>query len=213
MRVRWLIVPAAAAVLVLASGAGVLLSVNGHTRDAASGPPTGPYRGSHPPAGVHLPNFALRSYRGPIVRSRDLRGKVVVTAFLDTACRDQCPIIAATVGAGIRVLTRAERSRAEALAITVLPPADTPEHVRRFLRQRRALGKLDWLIAPLPALRKAWKDFAVLSAADSGDANLHSSGVRVFTREGVWVSTLRVGVDLTPANLAHDIRVALRARS
>ena len=105
-----------------------------------------------------------------------------------------------------------ERARVDAIAITVLPPIDTPPHVRKFLRQRHALGALDWLIGPLPELRKAWKRFAVLSALETGKANAHSADVRIFDSGGIWVSTLHVGVDLTPANLAHDIRVALRAR-
>lgn len=33
---------------------------------------------------------------------------------------------------------------------------------------------------------------------------------RIFDRQGTWVTTLHPGADLTPANLAHDVRVALR---
>ena len=50
----------------------------------------------------------------------------------------------------------------------------------------------------------------VLSALDSGDANTHSASVRVFDREGRWISTLHPSVDLTVQNLANDARVALR---
>ena len=159
-----------------------------------------------------MPALTLRSYRGPLVRLRGLRGKVVAVTFLDTACRDKCPIIAAAIGAGMRLLRPAERSQVDALAITVLPRTDTPLHVRRFLRQRHALGELDWLIRPLPEVGKAWKAFAVLAATETGNANSHSADVRIFDRAGIWVSTLRVGLDLTPANLAHDIRVALRSQ-
>jgi len=38
---------------------------------------------------------------------------------------------------------------------------------------------------------------------------VHSSDAHVYDRSSVWVSTLHVPVDLTAANLAHDIRVAL----
>ena len=83
--------------------------------------------------------------------------------------------------------------------------------MRTFLRQRHALAELDWLIGPLPQPRKAYKAFAVLSAAATGNPSLHSAGVRIFDRSGVWVSTLRAELDLTPADLAHDIRLALQA--
>ena len=194
-------------------GVAAFLITHQSETSTASGPPSGPYRGSQPPRGVHAPDFRLRSYRGAVVRSRDLRGKVVVVSFLDTACKDKCPIIAAQIGAGTRLLTRTERANVTALAITVLPPADTPAHVRTFLRERHALAELDWLIGPLPQLRKAYNAFAVLSAAATGNPSLHSAGVRIFDRSGVWVSTLRAGLDLTPANLAHDIRIALHARA
>jgi hypothetical protein len=37
---------------------------------------------------------------------------------------------------------------------------------------------------------------------------MHSAPVRVYDAEGRWRSTLNAGVDLTPANLAHDLRLA-----
>lgn len=209
MRTKLILAACLAAAAVF--GVSAVLVAQQRTSSVANGPPSGPYLGSQPPAGVRAPDFRLRSYRGAFVHSRGLRGKVMVVSFLDTACKDKCPIIAAQIGAGVRLLTRSERADVAALAITVLPTVDTPAHVRTFLRERHALGELDWLIGPLPQLRKVYKAFAVLSAAATGNASLHSAGVRIFDRSGVWVSTLRAGLDLTPANLAHDIRLALGA--
>ena len=59
-------------------------------------------------------------------------------------------------------------------------------------------------------MRPVWKEFDILSAVDSGNSDVHSGGVRVFDRDGAWVTTLRVGLDLTPQNLLHDIRQALK---
>jgi cytochrome oxidase Cu insertion factor (SCO1/SenC/PrrC family) len=199
----------ALAVLALV-GAGVAFTLAG--QESPRSTTTGaPYRGSTPPAGIHAPDFALESYRGPVVRMSELRGKVVPVTFLDTACRDKCPIIAAAIGAGISLLTPSERARVDALAISVLPQVDTPAHVRTFLRKRHALGKLDWLIGPTSELPGIWKAYSILAASETGNANFHSADVRIFDRNGVWVSTLHAGVDLTPHNLAHDIRLALRA--
>lgn len=200
------------AVLVLV-GAGVAFTLVRQDHSPRSSTAAAPYRGSTPPAGIHAPDFALRSYRGPIVRIRDLRGKVVPVTFLDTACRDKCPIIAAAIGAGISLLTPTERAHVDALAISVLPQVDTPAHVRTFLRKRHALGKLDWLIGPVSELPGVWKAYLILAASQTGNASVHSADVRIFDRAGVWVSTLHAGVDLTPRNLAHDIRLALRAKT
>jgi hypothetical protein len=85
--------------------------------------------------------------------------------------------------------------------------------VRRFLAARHALAVLDWLVGSVAEMRPVWHDFAVLPATDTGSDDVHSADVRVFDRHGAWVSTLHAGVDLTPTNLAHDIRVALAAKN
>jgi cytochrome oxidase Cu insertion factor (SCO1/SenC/PrrC family) len=100
----------------------------------------------------------LRNQRDEIVSTHGLDGKVVIFTFLDSACKDSCPIIAGAIGGAIDRLLPAERKQVAALGLTVNPATD----------------------------------------------------VRIFDRNGIWVTTQRLGVDLTPANLAHDIRVALR---
>ena len=95
-----------------------------------------------------------------------------------------------------------------ALALTVNPARDTPTRVRAFLRRRHALA-IDFLLGTAKQLRPIWKAFHVVSAAETGNADVHSSDARVYDRSGVWVSTLHLPVDLTPANLVHDIRTAL----
>jgi cytochrome oxidase Cu insertion factor (SCO1/SenC/PrrC family) len=173
--------------------------------------PRSAYRGSQPPPGLKMPAFTLHSYRGNLVSSRVLRGRVLLVTFLDTECREKCPIIASVIGAAIPLLPREARARVTAVAITVDPPVDTPTSVRKFLRARGALGRLDFLLGRLPELRPVWKRFGVLPAVSTGSADVHSADVRVFTPRGTWVSTLHSGVDLTPANLAHDAELALRA--
>jgi hypothetical protein len=83
-----------------------------------------------------------------------------------------------------------------------------PAHVRRFLARRRALA-LDYLIGGVRELRSVWKAFGILAAVNTGNADIHVSDLRVIDRHGVWVSTQHAGVDLKPANLAHDAVDAL----
>jgi protein SCO1/2 len=197
----------AARVFVLAFVVALLAGCGG----AATSRPAA-YRGSVPPPGIHAPDFALRSYRGPVVGMAAMRGKVVLVTFLDSKCTESCPIIAGVIGAALPRLSPAERRQVEAIAITVEPRLDTPASVRRFLAARHALGVLDFLIGSVRQLRPVWKALHVLPAVDTGSADIHSADVRVFDRDGIWVSTMHVGVDLTPANLVHDIRLALHAR-
>jgi cytochrome oxidase Cu insertion factor (SCO1/SenC/PrrC family) len=166
------------------------------------------YRGSEPPGVIRLPSFALRDYTGEVVRSRDLRGKVVVITFLDSQCTESCPVIASQVGRTVDLLASSERGDVEAMAISTDPAEDTTASVHRFLRRQRAVGKLRYLTRPEQRIRSVWKPFLILSSLESGRDTLHSASVRVYDRDGIWVSTLHPGVDLTPANLAHDIRAA-----
>jgi cytochrome oxidase Cu insertion factor (SCO1/SenC/PrrC family) len=170
---------------------------------------SGPYRGSEPPVRIRLPDFALRSYRGGVVRGVDLRRGVVVLTFLDTRCREACPIIAAVVAQAFSGLTAEERRRVRAVAITTNPHDDTPRRIEAFLRRHRATGVLDYLVGSEADLERVWKRFYVLSSLESGDASVHSAPVRLY-REGTWVATQHAGADLSASNLARDVRYALR---
>lgn len=199
------------AALSLAGAATTGLLLHKGTVDAVTTPAAGPYRGSEPPGRIALPRFELpRSGDGGAVRSRQLRGRVVLVTFVDSACTDVCPIIIGTLGRALRRLTPEERRQIVPLAISVHPKVDTPAHVRRFLSQHAALGQLEYLVAPVTRMKPVWKSFHVLSAAKTGNADLHSADVRIFDRDGIWVANLNAGADLSVPNVLHDIRQALK---
>jgi cytochrome oxidase Cu insertion factor (SCO1/SenC/PrrC family) len=196
---------------VLVAGVVALLARGSGSEPGLVGPEAGRFRGSLTPGTVRLPAFALREWNGRRVDSRSLRGRVVLVTFLETKCREACPIIADQIGMGLNRLTPSERLRVYALAISTHPRDDQAGSVREFLRIHRVLGRLHYLIGTEARLRPVWDSFYILAALDSGDADTHSAPVRIFNPEGKWVSTLHPGVDLTAANLAHDVRLALRS--
>ncbi|HLF00033.1 MAG TPA: SCO family protein [Gaiellaceae bacterium] len=206
----------AAAALVIASAMGLaVVAVVTASFAGGSSPAEGDsrYRGSEPPAGIAMPEFALRNYDGRLIRSGELRGRVTVLTFLDSQCAESCPVIAWTVARVLDTLTPAERDDVEAVAISTDPAEDTTASVRGFLARNRATGRL-WYVGggePEHELRKVWNAFYVLSSLESGRDTLHSAPVRIYDRTGTWAATLHAGADLTEANLAHDIRVALGA--
>ncbi len=181
------------------------------SRPASKEPRASLFRGIEEPRGIVMPVFSLRSYRGQPVSAANYRGKVVVLTFLDTDCKDVCPIVARVVADAVRGLSPAERSEVIAVAITSDPRVDTPMAIRAFLRRRHAVGAVDYLIAPIPTMRLVWRSFHVLSSLESGDANIHSAPVRIYSRDGKWLATEHTGVDLSAANLVHDVRVVLRS--
>lgn len=200
------LVAAGAAAILLVAGVSALVAFR--PRDAAvTLPPRSPYRGSIPPPGIRAPDFTLHDYRGAAVSMRSLRGRVVVLSFVDTKCTEKCPIVTSVIALALRRLPPPIRREVVPLLITVSPRVDTPASVRRFLTARRALS-VDYLIGSVRVLRPVWKAYGILPAVDTGNADFHSSDVRIFNQDGVWVSTQHAGVDLTPQNLVHDIREA-----
>ena len=213
---KWLLGAGVAALFALGALAAGLGIANREGGDAARDATAldrasdGPYRGSEPPARIELVDFALRDYEGAVVRSSSLRGKVVLLTFLDSQCTESCPIIASQIARAFDRLSAAERRRVFAVAISTDPEEDTAASVRGFLRRNRALGELHYVGGgePESKLRRIWKRFQILSSLESGQDTLHSAPVRIYDG-GVWVATLHAGVDLTPGNLVHDVRVAL----
>lgn len=168
-----------------------------------------PYRGSVPPPGIRAPDFTLRDYRGGRVTMSSFRGRVVVLSFVDSKCTTKCPIVTSVMARAIERLGPAQRASVVPLLMSVNPRIDTPTSIHRFLARRRALG-LSYLIGSLQRMRPIWKAYGILSAAATGNADVHSSDVRIFDRRGIWVSTQHAGVDLTAANLDHDVLLALK---
>jgi protein SCO1 len=167
------------------------------------------FRGSRPPEGLAMPQFAVDTGGGWTVSSDALRGKAVAVTFLDTQCTEACPIAARQLGDAVRMLGE-DRERVVALAFSVDPLNDTPASIRSFLRRNRALDELRYVDGPVSSLRPVWRAFKILPSHETGNSNMHSVPVRVYDPGGRWRSTLHPGVDLTPANLAHDLQEALR---
>jgi len=205
MRAKARVAGAVVALAVAAATFVAVVSLTAGKDDRAS------YRGSPPPPGIMLGQFELRDYTGVQLSSDDLEGKVVLLTFLESRCKEACPIIASQVARAIERLTGEQRNQVVAIAISTHPTDDTPAHVRALLRAQHAEGKLRYLVGSEPELRPVWRRFGVLSALDSGDADTHSASVHVYDRSGEWVASLHPGIDLTPANLVHDVGVALQS--
>jgi protein SCO1/2 len=136
------------------------------------------------------------------------RGRVVVLSFVDSKCKDACPIVVSVIAATLRALPATLRDDVVPLLITVNPLLDTRASIHAFLASRRALS-LFYLTGSVRELRRIWEAYGILPAIDTGDADIHSSDLRIFDRQGIWLTTQRVGQDLTTANLRHDTLLAL----
>ncbi len=158
------------------------------------------FRGSVPPEGLMLPPA--------VADSPGIAGKTLAVTFLDTQCTEACPIAATQVAEAMRLLGE-DRGRVLALAYSVDPLNDTPASIRSFLAKNRATGEIRYVDGSVAELQPIWKEFKILASHGTGNSNMHSAPVRVYDAEGRWRSTLHPGVDLTAANLAHDLKSAL----
>ena len=197
------LVLAVALAVVAAVGLAVGLAI------ALSGDDAPSFRGSAPPARLVAPAFTLQDEGGTPVHGDDLRGRVVLLTFLSTNCRAECPPTASTIRVALNDLTAEERADVVALAISIDPEFDSAVSAAEFLRERELTGLMRYLVGTVEELQPVWDDFAVLSSIDTGSSDNHSVPVRIFDRDGIWVSSLRSVDDLTPDNLVHDVREAL----
>src|SRR5436309_11474069 len=148
------------ALIAVAIGVGLPASCGGSDAEPLRvGPSEGTYRGSEPPGRITMPEFALHDVvSAKEVDSGALRGKVVLITFIDTDCKESCPLIASAIGDALRSLPPSIRQKASAFAISVNPVIDTRRKVRRFLRQRRAEA-ITYLSGSVAELKRVWKRF------------------------------------------------------
>jgi protein SCO1/2 len=132
-----------------------------------------------------------------------------VVTFLDAQCTDACPIAGGELARAVDALSAEERAQVAVLGISTDPAEDTPVAVGEYLRRHRAVGRIRYLTAPQAQMEPIWDAFNILPTAETGDDSLHSIPIQIYDRDGIWRSTLNVGVDLSRRNLLHDIRLAL----
>ena len=186
-------------ILVIAALLGMLALVLGLVLARGDGE-VADFRGSQPPEGLMLPQA--------VAETPGVEGKAVAVTFLDTQCTEACPIAASQIADAVRLLGD-DKSRVLALAYSVDPVEDTPASIRTFLERNDAVSELRYVDGTVAELRPIWKAFQILPSYETGNSNMHSVPVRVYDTEGRWRSTLHPGVDLTAANLAHDLQAVL----
>jgi len=163
------------------------------------------FSGAVQPARKLAPDFRLLDQQGLPIQLSDLRGEVIVLAFLYTSCRDDCPLIADQIRGALDNL----KQQPVVLAITVDPEGDTPRRINRFLVNHHLSGRMHFLSASREQLEPLWRHYGI--APQSGRLN-HSDYVLLIDREGHRRVSFTLQ-DLTPDALTHDLRLLLEERS
>lgn len=158
---------------------------------------------------VPAPELGLRTWNGKLVHTADYRGKVMLVTFLYTRCPDVCPLITDNL---VRVKDRLgpDGKRLAIVAVSVDPGGDHPKAVQAFLRNHRALGKVDYLIGSRTALEATWAKWGIAARVSKDHPELieHSGviwGVDTHGRRATFYPAS--GFDV--ADIEGDVRLLL----
>ena len=179
---RKLFLASVAAAAVVGIGIGVLLHdrFSGGTAEAI-GLPSRHGQAMGAPQERPAPQFALRDQRGRIVSLSALRGRAVIVTFLDSLCKEACPVEGRLLGAAIRQVPAAKRPTL--LVVSVDPTGDTPESIARAVRKWHLPGRVLWVRGTHRRLARVWRDYEITVDPVSGDI-VHSTAVYLIDPRG-----------------------------
>ncbi len=189
----------------LAAIGGVLVADKGGSSPAPAAVTKSPFDGPTMPPGLHAKNFSLVDQSGQRVTLSHFRGKVVVLTFIHSLCHDTCPFMVEQIKGALNDLPNDGRG-VPTIGVSVEPGQDTVAHRNAFLARHDMTGRMAFVNGPMPVMRRVWHDYAIQPVTPHID---HSTFVLLIDKRGLE----RVGFaadQLTPEDLAHDIRVLER---
>jgi cytochrome oxidase Cu insertion factor (SCO1/SenC/PrrC family) len=187
------------ALVVIAGGVGVFW----FARNATSA--NQPYEGTELD-GI-APDFRLLDQNGTFVSLSDFRGKVVVLTFMDSQCKDTCPITSAHFRQAYGQLDQNEAKQVVFLGVNVTVEANTVPDVLETTRAWHMDEIPSWhfLTGSREELEPVWKAYDVtVEPVPDGSAIMHTPGVFIIDPSGQkrwYVSTVFPGAGNTELTL------------
>ena len=114
------------------------------------------------------PAFELRDQQGRWRSLAQLRGKVVLLAFVDTQCSSICPLTTESMVRALRLLGPAAL-RVQLVGINANPLATRVADVAGYTRAHEMQGRWWFLTGPQAVLSRVWRAYGVYVAAVHGD--------------------------------------------
>lgn len=130
------------------------------------------------------PEFTLTDQTGATVSLRSFRGRPVLLTFLDSLCRQSCPVAGRQIASILRRLPVAKRP--VLVVISVDHPGDTPKAIGHALAAWGLAGPWEthWLNAPTRArLAAVWRAYGVTVEPSTNDI-VHSLTLYLVDRSG-----------------------------
>jgi protein SCO1 len=180
--VRKLFLAAVGAAVVVGVGVGVLLHsvFSGGTANAIALPALHG-QATWSPGARPAPQFALRDQRGRTISLGALRGRTVVLTFLDSQCKQACPIEGKMLAAAIQQVPQAERPRL--VVVSVDPTGDTPASIARAVGKWHLPGQVLWVSGTHRQLERVWREYQITVEPVAGDV-VHSTAIYLLDPKG-----------------------------
>lgn len=203
MRRRWYAVSVAAAAVV-----GIAIGVAFHARLTGSaaandvGLPALHGQATWSAAQRPAPAFALRDQRGLRVTLASLRGRTIALTFLDSLCKQACPLEGRMLASAIGQVGAS--ARPQLVVVSVDPGGDTPRSIRHAARKWKLPANTLWLLGSRAQLKPVWDAYQITVDLVSG-AVVHSTAVYLLDKRGYE----RAGflMPFVPGLVAADLRV------
>jgi protein SCO1/2 len=154
------------------------------------------------------PGFALRDYRGGLVRLAAYRGKALLLTFVFTHCRDVCPTIVAGLQNSLEMLG-AKASEVQVIGVSVDPRGDTRQAIAGFLARHHMTGRMKYLVGSRSVLTPVWRRWGVDASNPTADDTVnHTSVVFGIAANGRVMTAYPA--NFNPAEIAHDVPILAR---
>ncbi|MCW2963107.1 MAG: hypothetical protein JWO17_359 [Actinomycetia bacterium] len=203
MHRRWYAVSvAAAAVVGVAIGVGFHSRLMGSAAADAVAVPNLHGQGIWSAGRRAAPAFVLRDQHGRRVTLASLRGRTIALTFMDSLCKQACPLEGRMLASAIEQVHASPRP--QLLVVSVNPAGDTPTSVAHAAQKWRLPASTIWLLGTRAQLKRVWDAYQITVDAVSGDV-VHSTAVYLLDKRGYE----RAGflMPFVPGLVADDLRV------
>ena len=152
-------------------------------------------------------DFRLTDQYGSVINLSDFRGKVVVLTFMDSKCKDTCPLTAAQLKQAYQKLDQIEASQVTFIGVNVNIEANTVADVYEITKTWRLEEIPSWhfLTGSRQDLEAIWQDYGIAAFPDpDGNEIMHTPGVFLIDPSGQkrwYISTVISGVGNTELTL------------
>lgn len=152
-------------------------------------------------------DFRLTDQYGSVINLSDFRGKVVVLTFMDSKCKDTCPLTAAQLKQAYQKLDQIEASQVTFIGVNVNLEANTVADVYEITKTWRLEEIPSWhfLTGSRQDLEAIWQDYGIAAIPNpDGNEIMHTPGVFLIDPSGQkrwYISTVISGVGNTELTL------------